>query len=211
MDRVIITIARHYGSGGKTIGQMLAKELGINCYDREILRMASDESGIAEGLFGQADEKLKNSPLRRIIKNIYEGQLIPPESDEFVSHDNLFNYQAKVIRELADTESCVIIGRCGNYVLKDNPDVISVFVHANKEFSLMQAKERMGLSEKEVEKYIAKTDKYRADYYKYYTGREWNDARNYDLCLDSSKLGFEGCVEEIKSYMEIRKKHSDKR
>lgn len=210
MDRVIITIARHYGSGGKTIGQMLAKELGINCYDREILRMASDDSGIAEGLFGQADEKLKNSHIRRIIKNIYEGQLIPPESDEFASYDNLFNYQAKVIRELADTESCVIIGRCADFVLKDCPNVISVFVHANKEFSHMQAKERIGLSDKEVEKYIAKTNKYRADYYKYYTGHEWNDARNYDLCLDSSKLGFEGCVEEIKSYMKIRQQYSTK-
>lgn len=210
MERVIITIARHYGSGGKTIGQMLAKELGINCYDREILRMASDDSGIAEGLFGQADEKLKNSPLRRIIKNVYGGELIPPDSDEFVSNDNLFNYQAKVIRELAEEESCVIIGRCADFVLKDNPNVISVFVHANKEFSLKQAKERIGLSDKEVEKYIAKTDKCRGDYYKYHTGHEWNDARNYDLCLDSSKLGFEGCIEEIKSYMEIRKKHAKK-
>lgn len=210
MERMIITIARHYGSGGKTIGQMLAKELGINCYDREILRMASDESGISEGLFGQADERLKNSPIRRIVKNIYEGQLIPPDSDEFVSHDNLFNYQAKVIRELADTESCVIIGRCADFVLKDYPNVISVFVHANKEFSLMQAKERIGLSDKEVEKYITKTDKYRADYYKYYTGHEWNDARNYDLCLDSSRLGFEGCIEEIKSYMKIREKYAKK-
>jgi len=207
MERVIITIARHYGSGGKTVGEMLAKDLGINCYDREILRMASDDSGIAEGLFGQADEKLKNSPLRRIIKNIYEGQLIPPDSDEFVSDDNLFNYQAKVIRELAETESCVIIGRCADFILKDQKNVISVFVHADKEFSLKQAKERIGLSDKEVEKYIAKTDKYRADFYKHHTGHDWNDARNYDLCLDSGKLGFEGCLEEIKAYIGIREKY----
>lgn len=204
MENYVITIARHYGSGGKTIGQQLARELGINCYDREIIRMASDESGISEGLFGEADERLKNSPLRRIIKNVYEGQLIPPDSDDFSSNDNLFNYQAKVIRELADTESCVIIGRCADFVLKDYKYVISVFVHADKEFSMEKAKERIGLPDKEVEKYIAKTDKHRAEYYKYYTGHEWNDARNYDLCLDSSKLGFEGCVKEIKSYMKIR-------
>lgn len=207
MEKYVITIARHYGSGGRTIGKQLAKELGINFYDREILRMASDESGISEGLFGEADEQLKNSPLKRIIKNIYEGQLIPPDSEDFSSDDNLFNYQAKVIRELADTESCVIIGRCADFVLKDHKNVISVFVHADKEFSLEKAKERIGLSDKEVEKYIAKTDKNRADYYKYHTGQEWNDARNYDLCLDSSKLGFEGCVEEIKSYMKIRFKN----
>lgn len=204
MDNYVITIARHYGSGGRTIGKELAKQLGIHCYDRELMRLASDESGISEGLFGEADEHLKTSPLRRIIKNIYEGQLIPPESDNFSSHDNLFNYQAKVIRELAETESCVIIGRCADFVLKDYPNVISVFVHADKEFSLLKAKERIGLEDKDVEKYIAKTDKQRAEYYHYYTGREWNDARNYDLCLNSSKLGFDGCIEEIMSYMNIR-------
>ncbi len=185
MEKVIITIARQYGSGGKTIGETLAKDLGINCYDRELMRLASDESGIAEGLFGKADEKLKNSPLIRITKNVYKGQLIPPESDEF----------------------CVIIGRCADYVLKEYDHVISVFVHGSHDFCMKRAKERLGYgSDKEVEKYIAKTDKYRADYYHYYTGHEWYDARNYDLCLDSSKLGFEKCVEEIKSYIAIRTK-----
>ncbi len=205
MEKLIITIARQYGSGGKTIGHMLAKELGINCYDRELMRMASDESGISEGLFGKADEKLKSSPLFRITKNVYKGQLIPPESDEFTSNDNLFNYQAKVIRDLAEEESCVIIGRCADYILKEYDNVLSVFVHGSPEFCVKNARERLGYdSDKEVEKFIAKTDKYRADYYNYYTGRQWYDARNYDLCLDASKLGFEGCVEEIKAYMDIR-------
>jgi hypothetical protein len=204
-EHIIITIARQYGSGGKSLGQELAKELGINCYDRELMRMASDASGIAEGMFGMADERLKNSPLVRITRNIYKGQLIPPESDEFTSNDNLFNYQAKVIRDLAKEESCVIIGRCADYVLKEYDNVISVFVHGSKEFCLARAKERLGYSsDKEVEKFIQKTDKYRADYYKYYTGHDWYDARNYDLCLDSSKIGFEGCIEQIKSYKAIR-------
>ncbi len=205
MEKLIITIARQYGSGGKTVGHMLAKELGINCYDRELMRMASDESGISEGMFGKVDEKLKTSPLFRITKNIYKGQLIPPESDEFTSDDNLFNYQAKVIRDLAEEESCVIIGRCADYVLKEYDNVLSVFVHGSHDFCVKNAKERLGYdSDKEVEKFIAKTDKYRADYYKYYTGREWYDARNYDLCLDASKLGFDGCVAEIKAYMDVR-------
>ena len=170
MEKVIITIARQYGSGGKTIGETLARDLGINCYDRELMRLASDESGIEEGLFGKADEKLKNSPLIRITKNVYKGQLIPPESDEFTSNDNLFNYQAKVIRQLAEAESCVIIGRCADYVLKEYDHVISVFVHGSHDFCMKRAKERLGYgSDKEVEKYIAKTDKYRADYYHYYT------------------------------------------
>jgi cytidylate kinase len=160
MEKVIITIARQYGSGGKTIGETLARDLGINCYDRELMRLASDESGIAEGLFGKADEKLKNSPLIRITKNVYKGQLIPPESDEFTSNDNLFNYQAKVIRQLAEAESCVIIGRCADYVLKEYDHVISVFVHGSHDFCMKRAKERLGYgSDKDVEKYIAKTDK----------------------------------------------------
>ena len=119
MKKTVITIARSYGSGGRTLGKLLAEELGINCYDREILRMASDDSGINEALFGQTDEKLKKSPLFRIArKNPYKGGVIPPESADFVSDDNLFNYQAKVIRELAEEESCIIIGRCAENVKK---------------------------------------------------------------------------------------------
>lgn len=204
MDNVVITVARQYGSGGKTIAGMLAKELGINCYGREILRMASEESGINERLFGLNDEKIKGAGLLKLLKRPYEGELISPESSGFVSDENLFNYQAKVIKELAKSESCVIVGRCADYVLKDFPNVVSVFIHADKEFCLEQAMERNSMSPKEMQRFIEKTDKYRGDFYKYYTGHEWSDARNYHLCLDSGKLGFEKCVQEIKSYMNIR-------
>ena len=105
MDQIIITVARQYGSGGKTIGEMVAKELDIPCYNREILRMASEESGINEKLFARGDEKLKGSALFRISKSVYEGELLPPDSDDFTSTRNLFNYQAKIIKKLAETES----------------------------------------------------------------------------------------------------------
>lgn len=200
----VITIARQYGSGGRTIGKMLAGELGIHYYDRELMKLASDESGINEALFAKADEKLKNTSLFRIAKNVYGGELIPPDSDDFTSTDNLFNYQAKIIRELAQEESCVIIGRCADYVLKDYDNVLSVFIHAPKEFCIEKAGEVLNMKGRELERYIAKTDKYRAEYYKYHTGREWTDARNYDLCLDSSKLGYEQCVQEIIAYMKVR-------
>lgn len=204
MENVIITIARQYGSGGKTLGKALAKNMGINCYDRELMRLASDESGIAEGMFGEADEKLKKSPLLRITKNVYQGQLIPPDDDDFTSSDNLFNYQAKIIKQLAEAESCVIIGRCADYVLRDMKNVVSVFVHAPEDYCMKLAKERLGYSDKEVEKYIAKTDKYRAEYYKYHTGNTWYDARNYDLCLDSSKLTQDEAIAVIKDYIKNR-------
>lgn len=204
MEKVVITIARQYGSGGRTVGEMLANKLGIHYYDKELMRLASEDSGINEKLFVKADEKAKNQSLFRIAKNVYNGELIPPESDDFVSDDNLFNYQAKIIKQLAEEESCVIIGRCADYILKDYDNVLSVFVHAPKEFCMEQAAKKLSMSSKEIEKYIAKTDKRRSDYYKYYTGREWTDARNYDLCLDSSKLGFDRCVEEIEAYMKVR-------
>ena len=184
MGKLIVTIARQYGSGGKTIGQMLAENLGVNCYNREILRMASDDSGIKEELFNQADEKLRNNPLFGNSTRIYKGGLIQPDHGGFVSADNLFNYQAKVIKE--------------------RPDVMSVFIHAPQDYCLARGMERNSMTEKEMERFIAKTDKYRGDFYHYYTGRTWNDARNYDLCLDSSKLGFDKCVEAIKAYAKVR-------
>lgn len=204
MKNVVVTIARQYGSGGKTVGEMLAKEMGIPCYGENLLKLASEESGIHERLFMQLDEKLQNSPLLRMTTDVYTGELIPPDSSEFVSAKNLFNYQAKVIKHLAETESCVIVGRAADFVLKDYPNVISVFVHASEGFNLARAMERNSMTESEMKKFIAKTDRYRADYYKHYTGREWTDARNYDLCLNSGKLGFEKCVQEIKGYMKVR-------
>ena len=206
MDNIVITIARQYGSGGRTIGEMLADKLGIHFYDKELMKLASEDSGINERLFNTADEKVKQSVFSKMFKTekAYTGEVISPESGEFVSDDNLFNYQAKVVKELAERENCVIVGRCADYVLKDYDHVLSVFIHGPKDFCMQEAAKKINLTGKELERFIAKTDKERADYYKYYTGREWTDARNYDLCLDSSKLGFERCVEEIIAYMNVR-------
>ncbi len=203
MEHTVITIARSYGSGGRTLGQLLAKELGISYYDRELLRMASDESGINEALFGKADERLKSMPLFKIAKREYQGEVLPPDSDEFVSNDNLFNYQAKVIRELAETESCVIIGRCADYILKDHKNVIRLFFYAPQEDCIARLLEQNGGTEKEIIKKIEKTDRYRSDYYKYYTGREWNDARNYNFCLNTSSMSYEKLVEVVRDYIAI--------
>lgn len=203
MDNVIITIARQFGSGGKTIGQMLADELKINCYEREIIRMASDDSGISEQLFNQVDERTRTNSFFN-FKKLYKGGIIHPEEHGFTSDTNLFNYQAKVIKELADKGSCVFIGRCADYVLRDYPNVVSVFVHADRDFCLEKARERVSENVGDIGKYIDKIDKYRGEYYKHYTGNNWHDLRNYDLCLDAGKLGFEKCVEEIKSYIDIR-------
>lgn len=203
MEHTVITIARSYGSGGRTLGKKLAEELGINCYDRELIRMASDESGINEALFGATDEKLRKMPLFGIAKKAYHGEVLPPESDEFVSDDNLFNYQAKIIREVAKTESCVIIGRCADYILKDYDYVKSLYFYAPRKDCIARVKAQNGGTEKEIEKKIDRIDKYRADYYKYYTGKNWNDARNYDFCLDTTSMSYEKLVDVVKAYLEI--------
>lgn len=203
MDHYVITIARGYGSGGKTIGKMLSEKLDIPFYDRELLRMASDDSGIHERLFGQADERVKPG-LRKPFGKVYKGDLLPPESDDFVSDDNLFNYQAKIIKELADTCSCVIVGRCADFILQGRTNVVKLFVHAPFESCVKTVMDMYALPQKEAEKKIQDTDRHRSAYYKYYTGRNWDNAQNYDLCLNSAELGFDKCVEIVEAYMNIR-------
>lgn len=207
MKKVVVTIERQYGSGGRTVGEMLANELGIHYYDKELVKLAADESGISEALFVEADESIRQGRaplLRRMKKNVYKGELISPGDNDFTSMQNLFNYQADVIKKLAETKPCVIVGRCANYVLRDYDNVVSVFVHAPSDFLMEQAALKQPMRGKELEKFIKNTDKYRADYYKYYTGERWEDAYNYDLCLNSGRLGFEKCVETIKEYMKVR-------
>ena len=201
MNKIVITIARSYGSGGKTLGKLLAQDLGIPCYDRELLRLASDDSGINEALFGEVDEK-KRISLFKTTKP-YTGQVLPPESDGFVSDDNLFNLQAKIIKELAEKESCIIIGRCADYILRDRKDVLRLFFYAPLEDCLVRAHELSGEPEKELLRKIQKIDKYRADYYKYYTGNDWNDTRNYDFCLNTSSMSYEKLIDVVKSYIRI--------
>lgn len=208
MEKTIITIARQYGSGGRTVGKMLAERLDIPYYDREIITMASEDSGVNAMLF--QDEK-KRIDLRALFKGGYQGdQIVSPESAGFTRDDNLFNYQAKIIRRLAEQGSCVIIGRCADHILRTVPGVTRVFVYAPDDFCLREAMKVNSLSEREVIRLIAKTDDYRARYYKYYTGKEWKDARNYDLSLNSAKLGFDGTVEAILAYLKVREQYEPK-
>ena len=168
MSNTVITIARQYGSGGRTVGKMLAKRLDIPCYDREIISLASEESGIHPTLF--QDEKKKHGSLRAFLTGGFKNASpLSPESAGF-------------------------------------PGVVRVFVHAPENFCLQEAMKVNSLSVSDVQKLIAQTDEYRAHYYKYYTGQEWKNAQNYDLSLDSSRLGFDGTVEAILSYIEVRKK-----
>ncbi len=203
MNNRVITIARSYGSGGRKMGRLLAKELGYEYYDREILRIASDESGISEELFSQVDE-VKRVPLLRIAREVYTGEVIPPDSDDFISNENLFRYQAKIIRELAATRNCVIVGRCANFILRGWENVLNVFVTAPVVDCVRRVMETDGLSLEDAEKRIKKIDKRRAEYFKYFTGRLWHDAALYDLCLNTGHMDEHKCVQIVRAYMDAR-------
>ncbi len=201
--KFIVTIARGYGSGGRTIGKMLADSLGVKFYDKDLIRMASDVSGINESLFGQSDEKTKSGVFGK--PGVYKGEVIAPGKSGFISEENLFNYQAMVIKQIAEEGSCVIVGRCADYVLRDDPSVVRVFIYADEEACIKNAADVKGITDRrEALKTIASTDKERAAYYKAHTGREWIDARNYDLCLNSGNLGFDKCVEIITNFIGIK-------
>lgn len=201
--KFIVTIARGYGSGGRTIGKMLADSLGVKFYDKDLIRMASDVSGINESLFGQSDEKTKSGVFGK--PGVYKGEVIAPGKSGFISEENLFNYQAMVIKQIAEEGSCVIVGRCADYVLRDDPSVVRVFIYADEEACIKNAADVKGITDRrEALKTIASTDKERAAYYKAHTGRDWIDARNYDLCLNSGNLGFDKCVEIITNFIGIK-------
>lgn len=204
MKNFVITIARGYGSGGRTIGEMLAHELNIDFYDRDLLKLASDDSGINESLFAKADETAKNSLLYSIAKRVYKGQIIPPDRDDFISNENLFNYQAKIIKELAQKESCVIVGRCADFILKDFDNVLRIYVHAPLEDCIKTVTELNICPPHQAKNYIQTIDKRRAAYYHYFTGRNWQTADNYDLCLNTSHLNRQQCIELVKSYLNIK-------
>lgn len=204
MKPYIITIARQYGSGGKTVGKMLAERLQIPYYNREIITMASEDSGINAMLF--SDERLRPDFLTRLRQHYHHNNIpIAHESSKTYVRDNtLFDYQAKMIRKLADAGPCVLIGRCADYILRDRSDVVRLFVHADAVFCLKQAMLVDSLPEEKIKQKISEIDAYRAKYYKHHTGHDWYDARNYDLSLNSGVLGFEGVVEEAIQYMEVR-------
>lgn len=202
MDKFIIAITRTCGSGATSIGKILAKNLGVEIYDRNILRLASDDSGISEELFARADEDQKQSLLFRASQKVYSGGLIPPEKEDFTSNNNLFNYQAKVLRELADESNYVVIGRAADYVLRDKPGLVRVYIYASREKCIEKEMNRQKIDWKTADKFISKTDKYRRDYYRYFTGQEWENMQNYDLCINTTQMTYEQAAKAIQEFAE---------
>lgn len=206
MDNFVITIARGFGSGGKQIGLALSKQLGIPCYESRILSMASNYSGINKDLFFQVDEKLRGYHLiKRLMKSANKDDIVEPTDKSFISDVNLYNIQAKIIKELAKQQSCIIIGKCANHLLRDYENTVSVYIEAPRAFCVKNVIERLGVTEEEAHRMIYQTDRYRADYYKYYTGGEtWTNPVLYDMTLNSDRMGMDKCTELIIQYLKIK-------
>ncbi|MDD7429093.1 MAG: cytidylate kinase-like family protein [Oscillospiraceae bacterium] len=202
MEKYVITISRAFGSGGRTIGKMLSERLGIPYYDKDLIKLASEHSGINESLFGLADERISGGIFKK--GKVYDGEIKSPSGADFTSEDNLFSFQAKVIKELAEKKSpCIIIGRCADFVLADRENTLRIFIWADKETCVKNTMDVCGWDRKESEKQVDKINRERSAYYKSHTGHDWADVRNYDLCLDTNKLGFEKCTKIIEDYINI--------
>ena len=208
-SKLVITIERQYGSGGRIVGKKLAEELGISFYDDEILSMTAEKSALGEKYFRLADEKAGNNLLRKIVGNlrfpvgIFEE---PKKEGDVTSPDNLFRFQAEVIRELASEESCVIVGRCADYILETSgkTDLVKIFVYADLSTCVRRTQETDGISDtKEALNKLNRITKQRKSYHKYFTGKEWEDVTNYDLPINASKLELDQVVELIKDYIRM--------
>lgn len=189
----VITIGRQYGSGGRTVGERLAKKLGIHFYDSDILKLTSEKTAIGEQYFRLADEKAGNNLIYKIIDNLTPDIGKPNTSENIVTPENLFRFQAEVIREIAKAETCIIAGRCGNYILSEAgmEEHVDFFVYADLVTRIKRAMDYLKVDEAEALKRIKKIDKERREYHKYYTGEDWMQPDNYDLMINASRINYD--------------------
>ncbi len=200
----IITISREFGSGGREIGKKLADELGIPFYDKELLARASKDSGICEDLFYRNDESHNNSLLYSLVMGTFptngQGKI---RADMPLNH-KLFLAQFDAIKKIAEEGPCVIVGRCADYVLREEENVIHFFIRADLASKKKRILERYDIEKDKAFDFIKKTDKNRANYYNYYSDMKWGEASNYDLCINSSILGIDETVKFLKSFVEAK-------
>jgi cytidylate kinase len=198
MEKKIITISREFGSGGRTIGHQVAEALGIPFYDKELVEQVALESGFAPKF---VEEHGEHSPTGSIFSYAFAHQGVHGVMNGLSTADFLWNIQCSVILQLAEQGPCVIVGRNADYILKDRPDVLHAFIHANKEYRAERIVRLYGESEKSPMARLNEKDKRRKVNYQHYTGRNWGQAHNYDICLDSSKIGIEACTDILVKLM----------
>ena len=204
MDKnIVISIGRQFGAGGRRVGQALAKELGIAYYDKELIMEAAKEFGFAPVFFEENDEKsasFAGNVLQWMESFVTNGM----GSKNYLSQDTLFEMQSGVVRKVAEKHSCVIVGRCSDYVLRDYPNCVSVFLHSSDEDRIRRIRERSGLTEEEAISKMRMQDKKRAAYYNFYSSKTWGESATYTLSIDVSSIGVEQTVQLIMFYLRQR-------
>jgi hypothetical protein len=203
----VINLGRQLGSGGREIGEKLAANLGISFYDKELINLASEESGLCKDFFEQADEKASQPLIGGLFGMRFpflNDGMIP--SSNCLSNDALFKVQSDVIRKLATEHSCLFVGRCADYILRDHPRHVDVFISAALPDRIARVCSNKQITKEEAEELINKTDKRRSEYYNYYSYKTWGAAATYHLCIDSSVLGIDDTVEFIQEF--VKKKLS---
>lgn len=201
MNPYVVSISREYGSGGRLIGKQLAQRLGIPCYDRTIIQMAAEKSGLSPDFVARASERLRGR--FHLVPSAGGGN--PAFSDQRVPvGQQVFFAQSEVILKLADQGSCVIVGRCSDYVLAGKPGCLKVFLHADLSSRVRRCLKEYHLPPEGVEQRIRQTDRDRSSYYSHYTGQTWGDMRNFDLTLNTAVTGVEGAVDVIAALVQAR-------
>lgn len=199
---IIICVGRQLGSGGHDIARMLALDFGAKYYDRELLNLAARESGFSEKFFEQNDEQ------RGFFRSLFHMHASPvPDSNLYqnnISQETLFKFQSDAIMKAADEGSCVFVGRCADYILRERDDVVSVFISASKRFRIGQLMAKENVDFTVARKLLQQRENKRAAYYNYYTGKNWGDAASYDLCIDSSVLGLQATEKFIADFVRKR-------
>ena len=205
MGNYIYTIGRELGSGGYTVAKLLAERLGIKLYDKELLAQAAKDSGFCEEIFENHDARPTNSFLYSLVMDTYTGgnYSAAPFLDMPLNH-KVFLAQFDTIKKIASEESCVIVGRCADYALEENPNVLSIFIKADMQDRIRRIAKLYDLSDAKAKDKITKIDKQRASYYNYYTSKRWGEVDSYDLCLNSSVFGIDGTVDMIKQAIEVK-------
>ena len=206
-ENLVITIGRQCGSRGRVIGMELAKAMGVKCYDKELLSKAAKESGLCEELFETHDEKPTSSFLYSLVMDTYSLGYTTSAYMDMPNNHKIFLAQFDTIKKLAEEESCVIVGRCGDYALADYPGLVSVFITGDEQDKIDHLKELYDTSESKAKDIMIKTDKKRASYYNYYASKKWGDARSYNLCINSSSTGIDGAVHIIQEFAKVKQEH----
>lgn len=205
MDNIVITIGREFGSGGKYIGEELAKRLNIKFYDKELLKVVAEKENIDIKLLEKTDETKKGSFWYAMSMASLSSSDSVNSLSNLPINEQIFLKETKIIQEIAKKESCVIIGRCSNIILKDNPNVKNIFVYASDmDFKIKRKVEFANMNQKEASKAILKKDKERAAYYNYFTNEKWGAKEGYDLLIDTSKIGVENAINLIEEYVKMK-------